>query len=277
MVETKVLDKIEALNNFGEVMDKFLVLRNTTSDIVYSLREQYKNYSDMDRLYIDSCSHYTVNSKVNAHNYVYFFKNKYTGFIKIGETKNLAKRFNDIRSICKNYLGMDDCLTIEGVIDTSFIKPLKVEQFLHKRYNKYRKYGEWFDIPEEDWKNLYENFITDCEFEDMVSNEDINKLSLHGKLHNIMYIGNPLDIEFNNLLYENNPLKDIPIHLMETYVDSITQLSSGFKFYLSYFDKNEPFYRYLCMELSDYFVEEKYDFKQCSFDSVLNYYNTIKN
>ena len=268
-------EKLLAMSEFGELLKNFTELRDTVSKIVYEFWNRYKSEGDLERMYLDACSKHVKGYQKNEHNYVYFFRNRYNGLIKIGQTTDIVKRFNDIKSICKNYIGMEDALIIEGVIDTSFIKAQRVEKFFHNRYSKYRKFGEWFELPDDVWKDLFETFIGDGEFQDMVSEEDVEKLGLENKLRNIMYVGHPLDKEFNDLLYENDKLVCLSDETIELYIDKITQLISGIEFNLPYLNEDEPFYRVLYMELGDRFQRTKYDLSWYTYEHMKKYYDAL--
>lgn len=134
--------------------------------------------------------------------YVYFIRNKYNGYIKIGSTKNLEKRLKDIKSVCRNYFGEDDAIEIIGLIDTSFIRPVEFEHFLHNQFRDYNIFGEWFDFPEDIWNEIHEKFFFDFEYDDAINIPDFEKFNLNkNQIHGIGYIGNPNDKDFMKFLY----------------------------------------------------------------------------
>lgn len=77
---------------------------------------------------------------------VYFIKNEYTGLIKIGKTKHVIARFKQLLSMFKNHFGVNNGLKIIGIIPIFDGSEYKIETYLHKKYNDYRTFGEWFDI-----------------------------------------------------------------------------------------------------------------------------------
>lgn len=267
-------EKQTALNGFAELMKQYEVMRKITSDIVYELKRRYENEDETEKLCTDVLTQYIKNCG-KKHNYVYFFRNKYNNLVKIGCTTDIVKRYGDIRSICKNYIGMEDALTIEGAIDTSFIKPERVEKFLHEKYKKYRKFGEWFEFTDNVWKEIYHLFIEGDDFAEMINDDDVEKLDIQDKVHNIMYVGSPNDKEFVKLLSECSKTKAIEDNLVETYIDKLTNMISGVHFDVKFFDENEPFYRLLYMDFADRFVERKFDISMYTFNHMKNYYDTL--
>lgn len=265
-------EKQMALDGFAEFMKQYQIMRNTTSDIVYELKRRYDNRDETEKLCTDILTQYLKNCG-KKHNYVYFFRNRYNNLVKIGCTTNIVKRYGGIRSICKNYIGMEDALIIEGAIDTSFIKPEKVEKFLHEKYGKYRKFGEWFEFPDNVWKELYHLFIEGDDLAEMINDTDAEKLDIQNKMHNIMYVGSPNDKEFVKLLSECSKSNKIEDTLIETYIDALTNMMSGVHFKTKFFDENEPFYRLLYMDFVDRFVERQFDVSMYTFEHMKSYYN----
>lgn len=264
-------EKVKALKNFSELMTQYETMRKNVSDIVYELKNRYENEEETEKFCTDILSQYIKNYG-KKHNYVYFFRNKYNNLVKIGCTTDIVKRYGDIKSICKNYIGMEDALRIEGIIDTSFIKPEKVEKYLHEKYKNYRKFGEWFEFPDDIWKEIYYLFIEgDC-FAEMINDKDVEKLDIPNKIHNIMYVGSPADNEFVKLLSENVKSEEIEKELIEMYIDKLTNMLSGIHFKVNFFNEDEPFYRLLYMDFVDKFVEEKFDLSIYTFEHMKNYY-----
>lgn len=264
-------EKILALQNITQIMKQYETMRNTVSNIVYELKNRYDNENETEKFCIDIVSQYVKNHG-RKHNYVYFFRNKYNNFVKIGCTTDLVKRYGDIRSICKNYIGMEDALLTEGAIDTSFIKPEKIEKYLHEKYKKYRKFGEWFEFPKDVWDEIYHLFIDNDNFIDMTNDKDIEKLNVQNKIHNIIYIDSSIDKEFSELLSECSKRKEIGKELIETYIDKITNMLSGIHFRIDLFDEDEAFYRLLYMNFMDKFVEKRVDLYFYTFQHMKDYY-----
>lgn len=129
-------------------------------------------------------------------------RNKYNGLIKIGYTSNITNRLKEIKSICKNYLGENDAIELLGLIDTSFIKPVEFEHFLHKRYKEYNTFGEWFKFPDSIWKEIEEEYLFDFEYDDTIYYSDLKNLKLRrNQIHGIGFVGSPNDEEFIKFLY----------------------------------------------------------------------------
>jgi hypothetical protein len=81
---------------------------------------------------------------------VYFIKNKYTGLVKIGCTSNIKVRYAMLDGLFRNQFGAPDALQI---LDFLLINPrfiLKVEKMIHATFSNNRRYGEWFEISNDD-------------------------------------------------------------------------------------------------------------------------------
>lgn len=70
--------------------------------------------------------------------YVYFFETG-DGLMKIGKANNVDARFKQIQTSCPTGL------TNIGSIQSDH--PYVLEKEIHKKFKKYRKSGEWFEIP----------------------------------------------------------------------------------------------------------------------------------
>lgn len=270
---------------FKPMVDEFQINRLMMEKLVYEMKSRYDDLDITEKLLMDTFTYYLKNKDNKNHNYVYFFRNIYTNLVKIGSTTDIVQRFKNIRSVCKNYLGMEDAINICGIIDTAFIEPLEFERFLHERYKQYRKYGEWFELPDIIWEEICNDFICNPKFVDTETSEkDKSNLNFTGKIYNIAYIGNPDDCEFTEFLY-NCCKKERPIdeRYLKLYVDKMLQLTCGFQFtkenlenyFENYFSENEPFYRYLFMSLSNFFIEPKYNIEYLSFDDMVNNCNEL--
>ena len=77
---------------------------------------------------------------------VYFIRNKYNGFIKVGSSKNPIRRLGELNNICKVHAGMDDALEICGIIFVPSEKQVTVEKQIHKDLKDKNKFGEWFEV-----------------------------------------------------------------------------------------------------------------------------------
>lgn len=78
---------------------------------------------------------------------VYFIKNSKNNLIKIGKTKDLARRYIEICNQAR-FLGINDLsFTVLGIIECINIS--EVESVLHNEFKQYRVQNEWFDIEEE--------------------------------------------------------------------------------------------------------------------------------
>ena len=97
--------------------------------------------------------------------YVYAIQNEDNGKIKIGITKDLKRRFGQLRT----QSGCNLKLLIAGVfLDQD--EPIKnVEKLMHTQFKEQRKIGEWFELNEEQKKELTNLFWT-FDLEEIVEN-----------------------------------------------------------------------------------------------------------
>lgn len=84
---------------------------------------------------------------------VYFIRNKYSNLVKIGSSKDPFRRLNELNSMCLNHFGMENALTLEGVVYVPSMKHVKYEKMLHDCYKENNKHGEWFDLSKESIEN----------------------------------------------------------------------------------------------------------------------------
>ena len=76
--------------------------------------------------------------------YVYLMQDD-SGLYKIGATANLGKRFEQLKSGNPSLV----LLLFAEVAD-----PMALERLLHDKFHKQRKYGEWFELCEEDVETI---------------------------------------------------------------------------------------------------------------------------
>lgn len=159
---------------------------------------------------------------------IYFIKNNETGYIKIGKTKDLHRRIADIDSLCKNHIGGETSL--KRVVLCSESELAKAENDLHKHYDKYKIRGEWYDVDNIEYDDMYfcdgDQIITinnndvyvDFSYEDIdydLRSELYNSIAL-AKLLERMAVGNDYvttsvkyyDMsnlyKFHNYMFDNN-------------------------------------------------------------------------
>ena len=96
---------------------------------------------------------------------VYFIRNKYTGYVKIGCTKQLETRLTRLNSLFENYFGMKNALSIEAVIYVPSKKHMKLESEIHQDLIDKHIFGEWYDISFDDIKI---NYIPDGKYFDNI-------------------------------------------------------------------------------------------------------------
>lgn len=94
--------------------------------------------------YINNCRMIDTTKQTSL---VYFIRNKYTGYVKIGKTTDLKRRFKEIENGFR-FLGLDTHeLVLEAIAYCPYgVDNSKVETYYHHLFKDYRKNGEWFDV-----------------------------------------------------------------------------------------------------------------------------------
>lgn len=94
--------------------------------------------------YINNCRMIDTTKQTSI---VYFIRNKYTGYVKIGKTTDLRRRFKEIQNGF-HFLGLDTHeLILEAIAYCPYgVDNSKVETYYHQLFKDYRKNGEWFDV-----------------------------------------------------------------------------------------------------------------------------------
>lgn len=211
--------------NIQEFKERYNILVETTEKKVLEYWNEYLKLSPEYKFSVDETQKSYIENDRGG--YVYFMKNKYNGYVKIGFTNNITSRLSNIKSICKNYFGEIDAIQLLGLVDTSFIKPGEFESFLHKRYKSYNVFGEWFNFPKDVWDKIEKDYLFDFEYDDAILFSDLDKLNLkENQLHGIGYVGNSSDKEFMDFLYGrynniSNPIGDDIKQLSERLLDDI--------------------------------------------------------
>lgn len=83
------------------------------------------------------------------HSCVYFIRNEFTGLTKIGQAKNITKRFSQIKTSF-THVGIPANLKLVGAV---LVYPQwlnDVERHFHLEFKNKRTYGEWFRISNND-------------------------------------------------------------------------------------------------------------------------------
>lgn len=120
----------------------------------------FSNNDILNDLYFTYC----IEKSNNNVPCVYFIKNKYTGLIKIGRTKDINQRISQLNSIFISHFGVNDALELIGIICTFNGNEHKLETLIHKNYKNVRQYGEWFKLSKE-------TVINDYLFGDVIIND----------------------------------------------------------------------------------------------------------
>lgn len=184
-----------------------------------------------------------------VHGHIYFLKDNVNGNVKIGTTKNLEKRKKQISN--KN-----DDLEFVKVLDVPLELSIniKVERFLHKRYEEYRKKGEWFsecvvdlfekEFSDEDYCNLVQDLSDEVVLKVLKNQLGLKTLkkvmnfikkSLEPNCHNLDEF-EKLDLQTDKLFYE---LLDL---LNKMDIDKINNSLEEVSKYLYFTDKNDKYH-----------------------------------
>lgn len=180
----KTIDEITKLSDFKHLVDETVKSKVT----YYNWLKQnvpawtigdFQMSQEYSLKYIWECMMLDTEPNTSV---VYFIRNKYNGFLKIGKTNNLERRFNEIKRGF-TFLGLD---TQELVLEAISFCPYEidfseVELYYHNLFKDKRRIGEWFDISSEDLiNNLHIDFVTNGV---MVIVEDTNDFSCKNKFN----------------------------------------------------------------------------------------------
>lgn len=83
--------------------------------------------------------------------YVYFLLNHDTQLTKIGSSKDIRTRILQIKSTFRNLAGIEPDLEIAGLIACKQGNEKIIEKLMHRNFDHVRKWGEWFDLTEEEY------------------------------------------------------------------------------------------------------------------------------
>lgn len=87
----------------------------------------------------------------NRHSGVYFILNTSTKLIKIGCSKNIENRYNDLVAQNKHLGHLEELVLLDKIICDNYYD---LEQTLHTRFNEQNIINEWFEITTEDIKEV---------------------------------------------------------------------------------------------------------------------------
>jgi len=145
--------------------------------------------------------------------YVYFIRKGDQDIFKIGMTRNEPEvRLSQIQT------STSDKLNLYGAIHSKY--PRKLELELHKKYDKYRLSGEWFNLSEKDVKTLLNN----CP--ETVALDWIEIKGGHGKIFYYQISTNELYIDFETLKRVTGQVYILSILVLN---DCVIQFPSGAK------------------------------------------------
>ena len=89
---------------------------------------------------------------------VYIIINETTGYIKIGESKNIDNRLNQIRNSLR-FSGKSDSVYLYYYEEVKLKKNrCMMETYLHNKYSIYNVMNEWFDCDYEDVKQTMQSY-----------------------------------------------------------------------------------------------------------------------
>lgn len=95
--------------------------------------------------------------------YVYLIEDTNNNIYKIGVTKNLKKRLQNLQT------GNSNQISIKYTYKTEY--PFRIEQMLHNKFNEYKELNEWYNLP----KSVVSNFYEYCEqFSDIINSLKTN-------------------------------------------------------------------------------------------------------
>ena len=118
--------------------------------------EEYDNIATL-RAIVNMCK-----IEKGAIGYVYFLENKLTGNIKIGCSKDVCRRKRQIESQMKS-LGINDGIGFVRLVEVPLPLMLSLEKSFHYLFDKYRVFGEWFNISKEEldecWEEMEEALV----------------------------------------------------------------------------------------------------------------------
>lgn len=114
--------------------------------------------------------------------YVYFLYNEDTKLIKIGQTMDLEKRLKTIKSIFQNTIGISPKFKIVKLIVTHKTLLGKVEKDYHNLFRENRRFGEWFNIDENDVINLAVLGDFETVQDTLIVTDDSNEFHLYGDI-----------------------------------------------------------------------------------------------
>lgn len=180
---------IKTANSFKEYYD-FLFKNMSQKD----LTEIYKSY-------------YCVNSLPDS--YVYLIKNHYNGYIKIGTSQDPYERLKQISSMLKNSCGIDEhLLDIISICYCPHNDGYQIENYFHKKFSKYKKYGEWYDFGDDYYDTIGDYFP---EYINVMEYEDFKGVDIDG---------------FKYVKYEALPLENFIYLLFGIYAKGLYEESS---------------------------------------------------
>lgn len=138
-------------------------------------------------------------------------------YVKIGKTNNIEHREHVLRADKPSYY-MYKCIVFETEKEA-----YKLESLLHKKYKKYRKEGEWFEIPEDEFNSLLSEYNwVDCKLNIRKKSKGSPKLSKEDKR-----------IKYKKLIqylktHKNYKIKDISV-LTGISISTIQRVKNEFK------------------------------------------------
>lgn len=140
--------------------------------------EEYKDfYSKLLNIQTDFLKHYYIDmfSKLNNYSvneifktyitiknqdfgsYIYIMFNNNTKLYKIGMTRNPLQRMQTINTMFKTQFGIENYITVIGLIYIPFDNAYDIEKKFHKMFQKFRANGEWFSLNKEQINELFQN------------------------------------------------------------------------------------------------------------------------
>lgn len=193
-----VSECIEFYKELLKIQSKFL------SDLYNKMFEKLnkENINDLYKVYM-------VTENENKREYVYFMYNEVTKLIKIGRSCDPKQRLNSINSVFKTQFGIENKISLIGLICVPSGNSSLVEKMLHEKYKNHNKNGEWFNISREQVSDLlHSDFVRKVVDENhtyYIYDEDLN----------------------SSLLFKPLKEKDLNIFALDTLDNYTIQISEG--------------------------------------------------
>lgn len=124
---------------------------NMYNDLFYSKINEmvYKAFDGLsNKNILEITESYKIYNKKGFDGCVYFIKDNIRNIIKIGMTRNLKKRINELKN-AYDFCGLNSNLKMVACFLTTRENLVYAERYFHKLFKEYLDYREWYNISEE--------------------------------------------------------------------------------------------------------------------------------